>query len=149
GNVQRGVDLVPAGGTVSVEGTVHGDFTVGAKLLTIAFATGETISQQVDTLDVTRRSLLVSVLYGPSSSQSIKFATTKNPGEVQVKVNNLPSGTFLPTGRLIAQGGYGDDDIQVDAGITLSAWLFGGEGNDRLKGGSGDDVLFGGNGDDT
>src|SRR5262249_21852278 len=32
-NIQRGVDLVPAGSTVNVETGVHGDFKVGAKLL--------------------------------------------------------------------------------------------------------------------
>jgi Ca2+-binding RTX toxin-like protein len=36
----------------------------------------------------------------------------------------------------------------VADGIALPAWLFGGEGNDRLKGGDGNDYLSGGGGDD-
>ena len=32
--------------------------------------------------------------------------------------------------------------------ITLSAWLYGGTGNDRLHGGGGNDVLLGGDGND-
>jgi Ca2+-binding RTX toxin-like protein len=45
-------------------------------------------------------------------------------------------------------GGAGNDDIQVADSISLPAWLYGGDGNDRLKGGSGNNVLLGGAGDD-
>jgi len=38
--------------------------------------------------------------------------------------------------------------MQVAGSISLSAWLDGGAGNDRLKGGAGNDVLLGGCGDD-
>lgn len=62
--------------------------------------------------------------------------------------NGVSQGTFRPTGRLIALGLGGDDDIEVAASIGLPAWLYGGQGNDRLKGGAGDDVLFGEDGDD-
>jgi Ca2+-binding RTX toxin-like protein len=41
-----------------------------------------------------------------------------------------------------------DDDIQVAGGISLPAWLYGGDGNDRLNGGNGNNVLLGGAGDD-
>src|SRR5207244_10343257 len=58
-------------------------------------------------------------------------------------------GTFAPTGKVLAFGEAGDDDIQVAGGISLPAWLYGGDGNDRLKGGAGNNVLEGGNGDDT
>src|SRR5207248_8678823 len=57
-------------------------------------------------------------------------------------------GTFLPTSRIGAFGGRGDDDLQVACGIRLPAWLDGCSGNDRLKGGDGNDVLLGGAGDD-
>src|SRR5207249_2896173 len=46
-------------------------------------------------------------------------------------------------------GQAGDDDIRVSGSITLAAWLYGGDGNDRLEGGAGDNVLLGGDGDDT
>jgi uncharacterized delta-60 repeat protein len=143
GSVQRGVNAVPTGGTVNVQAGVHGDYNVGSRLLTIAYQSGQTITQQADTLDATKRELVVS--NGYTGSNSIRFVAGTNPGEVQMNVNNLPRGTFLPTGRLIAWGGYGDD-VQVDSTITLSAWLYG-AGNCRLKGGGGNNVLIGGGSD--
>src|SRR5262249_22193995 len=119
---------------------VHGDFKVGAKLLTIAYETGQTITQQADTLDATKRSLVV---WDYNPGDSIKFVTGTNPGEVQMNINNLPRGTFLPTGRLIAHAESSGQDVQVDSGIFLSAWLYGDSDNDRLKGGSGNNVLIG------
>jgi Ca2+-binding RTX toxin-like protein len=62
--------------------------------------------------------------------------------------NVLLLAQFAPTARLIAYGGSGDDDIQVVGGISLPAWLYGGDGNDRLQGGDGNNVLVGGAGDD-
>mgnify|MGYP002065631757 CR=1 FL=1 len=43
----------------------------------------------------------------------------------------------------------GNDTIQVSGSIGLPAWLYGGEGNDRVKGGAGDDVIAGGTGNDV
>jgi Ca2+-binding RTX toxin-like protein len=60
----------------------------------------------------------------------------------------VPTGTFIPTGRLIANGEGGHDDITVNGSIALNAVLNGGAGNDRLKGGAGHDNLLGGEGDD-
>src|SRR5205823_12867153 len=103
-NIQRGVNLVPTGGTVNVETGVHGAYSVGAKLLTISYQVGQIITQQADTLDATKRALVV---WDSGFNNSIKFVTGLNPGEVQLNVNNLPSGTFLPTGRLIVHArGY-------------------------------------------
>src|SRR5213078_1254620 len=62
--------------------------------------------------------------------------------------NGTDLGTFQPTGRIIVNGLAGNDDIQVAGGVTVSCWLDGGDGNDRLKGGSGNNVLLGGAGDD-
>jgi Ca2+-binding RTX toxin-like protein len=63
---------------------------------------------------------------------------------VTVLVNALAAGTFSPTGRLVGYGLGGDDVIQVSGGVGLPAWLYGGEGNDRLTGGGGASVLLGG-----
>jgi uncharacterized delta-60 repeat protein len=146
GRVQRGVDLVPAGGVVNVEAGVGGHFSAGAKLLTVAFADGSSMTQQIDTLDPSRRSLVV---LGTEGNDVIKFESEDDPG-VRVEMNNVPSGTFLPTGRLIAIGNDGSDDIEVSSDIHLSAWLYGGaSGNNYLQGGGGNDVLVGGFGDDT
>src|SRR5262249_3558398 len=118
GSVQRGVDVVPSGGTVNVQTGVHGDYHVGARPLTIAYDNGASITQQADSLDATQRSLTV---WGSYADNNIRFVTGSNPGEVQVNLNNLPRGTFLPTGRLIAYGRDYGNDIQVDDGIALSA----------------------------
>jgi Ca2+-binding RTX toxin-like protein len=40
------------------------------------------------------------------------------------------------------------DDLPSDNTVSLSAWLYGEGGNDRLKGGASNDVLMGGAGDD-
>ncbi|MFO0852207.1 MAG: hypothetical protein U0871_27135 [Gemmataceae bacterium] len=69
-------------------------------------------------------------------------------GAVQVQANGMSVGAFAPTGRVVVYAQAGDDDVQVAGGITLPAWLYGGDGNDRLKGGSGTNVLTGGGGDD-
>jgi uncharacterized delta-60 repeat protein len=145
GSVQRGVNVVPAGGTVNVQAGVKGTYYVGSKLLTLAYDNGLTITQQADTLDATRHELLVSDV-NTTGSNSIKFVAGTNPGEVQLNVNNLLQATFLPTGRLVDYAGYGDD-VQVDSAVTLSAWLYG-SGNDRLKGGGGNNVLIGSGGGD-
>jgi hypothetical protein len=139
-SIQRGVNVVPSGDTVNVQTGVKGDYSVGSKLLTIAFQSGASITQQADTLDASTRELLISDVF-TSGSNGIKFVAGTNPGEVQMNVNNLPHGTFLPTGRLVAHAAYGDD-VQVDSALTLSAWLYADGGNDRLKGGSGNNVLI-------
>jgi uncharacterized delta-60 repeat protein len=138
GSVQRGVNVVPAGGTVNVQTGVKGPYSAGSKLLTIAYLSGQIITLEADTLDATKRELFVQ---DNASGDSIKFVAGTNPGEVQLNINNLPNGTFLPTGRLVAYAGYGAD-VQVDSTITLSIWLYG-RGNCRLKGGSGNNVLIG------
>src|SRR5205085_2018272 len=71
-----------------------------------------------------------------------------NSGGIMVTINALPAGGFAPTGRLVAHGLAGDDDLQVAGGIARPAWLYGDGGNDRLKGGNGNNVLLGGDGDD-
>src|SRR5262249_62322647 len=42
----------------------------------------------------------------------------------------------------------GKDEVKVSGGVGVPAWVYGGDGNDRLRGGRGDDVLSGGDGDD-
>ncbi len=45
-------------------------------------------------------------------------------------------------------GQAGDDKITIADNIDLTAWLYGGDGDDELEGGKGDDVLIGGAGKD-
>ena len=148
GNIQLGVDAITPGGTVNVEaGGKFKDYAPGSKLVTIAFQNGPSLTQETDSLNPDERSLVVTgtpgndqILFNPGGGQG---------GSVKVLVNNLPQGVFSPTGRLIAYGMGGDDDIEVAGGVTLPAWLFGGTGNTRLKGGGGNNVLIGGGGDNV
>ena len=57
-------------------------------------------------------------------------------------------GTYSLNGHLVVRGLAGNDDIQTDGNVAVSAWLYGDAGDDRLKGGGGNDVLLGGDGDD-
>ncbi|HUG67648.1 MAG TPA: PKD domain-containing protein [Pirellulaceae bacterium] len=88
------------------------------------------------------------IIGGTAGNDRILFSPSDNSGAIEVKLNGVSLGVFTPSGRLIACGMQGDDDIEVAGSITLPAWLYGNEGNDRLKGGAGDDVLDGGAGDD-
>lgn len=64
-------------------------------------------------------------------------------------LNDVSLGVCVTPTRLIAYGRGGDDDIQVAGSITVASWLYGENGNDRLRGGAGDDILLGGDGDDA
>ena len=146
GSIQRGVDAVSPGDTVNVEAGSYTNYDVGSKLVTIAFANGPVLTQQADSLNPSVRSLVVT---GTPGNDKILFNPGGGPGStIKVMVNDLPQATFSPDGRLIAYGLAGDDDIEVAGGLTLPAWLYGGDGNDRLKGGGGNNVLLGGDGDD-
>jgi hypothetical protein len=85
---------------------------------------------------------------GTLGDDTILFTTQGNTGAVQVVMNGASLGTFTPTGRIIAFGQAGNDDIEVSGKIGLPAWLYGGDGNDTLRGGGGNSVLIGGAGDD-
>ena len=73
-----------------------------------------------------------------------------NPSKgVKLLINGKSQGSFAPTSRTVVYGQDGNDNIQVAGGVRLAAWLYGGNGNDRLKGGNGNDFLFGGAGNDN
>jgi uncharacterized delta-60 repeat protein len=85
---------------------------------------------------------------GTGGDDRILFLPGPQPGTVTVWLNGKNLGTYQPTGRIVANGLGGNDFIMVSPAIHLSAWLYGGDGNDILMGGSGNDVLIGGAGDD-
>ena len=153
GSIQRGVNAVAAGGTVNVEdGTDddgHGEhdwyapYNAGSKLLTVAFENGPVLTQEADALNPALRTLVVQ---GAPGDNQIRFAADDACGGVWVGVNDVAPGTFRPTGRLIAYGGAGDNDIRVSENISLPAWLYGGSGDNWLQGGGGNNVLVGGSG---
>lgn len=88
------------------------------------------------------------VIEGTDGPDSIQFTPGSDRGEIVATLNGVLLGTFSALTRLTAHGRGGDDEIQVAGSIDVATWLYGGEGNDRLKGGAGHDVLDGGAGDD-
>ena len=142
GSIQRGVDAVAAGGTVNVAAGWYNNYDAGSKLLTISFQDGPTLSQQPNSQDPSLRDVVVT---GTDRNDQILFSPG---GGLQVQVNGLPTARFAPTGRIVAYGLGGNDQIQVSGGIGLPALLFGGTGNDLLQDGGGDSVLVGGDGND-
>jgi uncharacterized delta-60 repeat protein len=89
------------------------------------------------------------VASGTTGDDRIDFRAGEAAGAVIVTVNGAVAGTFTPTSRILAYGWAGNDSIRVDKKIALSAWLYGGDGDDDLRGGSGHDVLQGGTGNDA
>jgi Ca2+-binding RTX toxin-like protein len=139
--------LNPSATPVQIELLVSGtaaNYSVGDKLLTVAFVNGPTISQQPDELNPGQRKLVVT---GTAGNDNIAFK--EKADGVTVAIAGYPTGSFLQRGRLVAFGLGGDDVIDASNSIHLSAWLYGGDGNDSLKGGGGNDMLQGGAGNDS
>jgi uncharacterized delta-60 repeat protein/uncharacterized repeat protein (TIGR01451 family) len=88
------------------------------------------------------------VIGGTAEGDQIVASPGVTAGTIMVTLNGILSGPYQPTGRIIVYGLAGDDNIQFAGSITLAAWLYGQEGDDRLKGGAGNDLLQGGTGDD-
>jgi Ca2+-binding RTX toxin-like protein len=114
--------------------------TAASKSITV-----KAVELQTNPFDSTKMDLVVG---GTAGNDTIYFSPVGNQGLIQVTINGVSQGTFAPTGRVVAYGQAGNDDIQVAGSINLPAWLYGGDGNDRLNGGSGPNVLLGGAGDD-
>lgn len=76
------------------------------------------------------------------------IAVNKVTGGVEVIVNSVNLGVWSPTQAIVAYGYGGDDEVQIAGSIMLTAWLYGGNGHDKLKGAGGHDVLLGQDGDD-
>jgi uncharacterized repeat protein (TIGR01451 family) len=72
--------------------------------------------------------------------------------DLNVTINGVTTEVMAPAGghysRVVVYAGDGNDDVTQAGSITVPGWLYGGNGNDRLKGGSGDNVIVGGAGDD-
>jgi extracellular elastinolytic metalloproteinase len=134
-----------ADGYYTVTLTVRDDdagTATSSKLVTIAV-----VALQADPLIPGATDLVVGG--GDATADAIHFDPVDNDGTIAVTLNGVVLGNYQPTGRLIAFGQGGDDDIEVAGSIGLQAWLYGGAGNDLLKGGGGLSLLMGGAGDDT
>jgi uncharacterized delta-60 repeat protein len=103
------------------------------------------VELQPDASDPSKVNLVVG---GTAGSDEISFEKNRMGAGVQVFVNGQNLGLFNPTGKLVAFGGAGNDDIGIAGGLDMNGELWGGDGNDTLKGGKGNDTLIGGAGAD-
>ena len=103
------------------------------------------VAMQRDPNDSAKTALAVG---GTVGNDRIRITPRGNQGSLDVKLEGVSLGSYSPNGSIMVYGQAGDDDMELAASIKLAAWLFGGEGNDRLTGGNGSSVLLGGPGDD-
>jgi hypothetical protein len=157
GSIQRAIDAVPAGYTVNVKALRQDrddcshfqDYTVGSKPLTVAFQNGPTLQLAADSA-LAADSTTLRVTGGPQDHTHIAFERGDRAGAIEVKIGGLPTGTFAPTGGIVAHGGGGSHArIEVDPHITLLALLFADGADAHLEGGGGPTVEVGGGGDHT
>ncbi|MEK7422828.1 MAG: hypothetical protein AAB131_03200, partial [Actinomycetota bacterium] len=99
----------------------------------------------VENPDTGETDLLVT---GTVDPDRIFVRPSQPPGTVNVHLNDAPTESFLPTGRIIVQSFEGDDLVRIARRIQLSAHLDTGDGSDTARGGGGDDILMGQDGDD-
>jgi hypothetical protein len=102
------------------------------------------VAMQPNPFDPTKTDLVIG---GTTCDDDIR-AQSNCDGTVRVLFGYTSLGNFAPTGRIVVYAQAGDDDVRVSENITLPAWLYGGDGNDRLTGGGGNNVLVGGDGND-
>jgi uncharacterized repeat protein (TIGR01451 family) len=141
-------DALANGATIS--NTVWASTTTAERSLANNHATANTaivetgVSLEPDPLDATKTDLVI----GGTSGNDTIVVSSGVGNRVIVVMNGVRYGPYVPTGRIVAYGRAGNDSISVSPTISLSAFLYGGPGNDFLSGGSGDNVLVGGSGDD-
>lgn len=82
-----------------------------------------------------------------TSGKDLIVVTPLCRGKVAVFLNGRFAGKFNPTGRIIIEGGDGND-VLMAAGVGVPVALFGGAGDDKLIGGRCADLLSGGDGSD-
>jgi Ca2+-binding RTX toxin-like protein len=89
-------------------------------------------------------------VHGTSASDVITIAVDgADPTKLDVTINGVMSQfTLSSVDHILVVAGKGDDDVNVNADVSIDCKLIGNAGNDTLIGGSGDDVLLGGKGDD-
>jgi len=81
------------------------------------------------------------VIGGTSSAEAIRISSVT--GGVEVFINAASVGVFNPSHAIVVHAYAGNDDVQVAGSIALPAWIYGGDGDDRLKGGAGADMIQG------
>jgi PKD repeat protein len=146
------VDLTGAATTGSMFAytpTEPGAYTI---TLTVTDKDGgtSTVQHQVVVAAVAGATLLPGgrlVIVGTDGADKIMVNPGGGAPEIKVKVNGSDQ-TFIGVTEVVIYANGGDDDVKVAGGVALNAWLFGGDGHDRLMGGGGNNVVVGGAGND-
>ena len=136
------------GGSVDLQGNtliVHGD---GQFIENLSPAAMITTGNEYQTESATLYVPADVVVFGTPGDDNLDFLPGNNAGEINIDASGVPRETLMPTGRLVAFGGDGNDTIQASSSLSIPAWFYGEKGNDRLRGAEGSDVLLGGPGDD-
>jgi Ca2+-binding RTX toxin-like protein len=135
--------IIQQAGTEPVVLSAGGTITATAEGTTVI---GDEVQIDSPTAPVFHTSSMA--VFGTPSADHIQFRQGSTAGSVEAFVNGVSRGVIQSATRLIAHGLGGDDDIEVVGNVQTSAWLYGDDGDDRMKGGAGHDVLLGGDGDD-
>jgi len=148
--------------SLGVTATVHvgtQDFTSSAAYQYVTvFAVAVTV--QADPGDATKKALVVE---GTANAETLVLSPGTGNGVV-LSIDGTSVGTFAAPGgvafaHLLVYGYGGNDSLRLTGGLTVPAFLFGGDGNDTLDaggstagnvlvGGAGADALTGGSGRD-
>jgi len=144
-------DLMTVSGTSITRGDEVIRFTTAVETLTVDTGDGgdRVVIETKSVVPMVVRGNTELAVEGTEGPDRIHFTPGENPGEIVAWLNDVSLGVCVTPTRLIAYGRGGDDDIQVAGSITVASWLYGENGNDRLRGGAGDDILLGGDGDDA
>ena len=117
---------------------------------------GSTVSVQPFALesDPLYPGMMAFMVGGTAANDNITIGAGSPTGSLTLNLNGANYGTFAPPAgasfsRVVVYGLAGNDTITVSTSVLVSAWLYGGDGDDKLTGGSGNDVLIGGAGKDT
>ena len=88
---------------------------------------------------------------GTSDNNNLVITTNPNGAYLEIILDGEVVSDTIPLSdvtEIRAWGHDGDDKMQVSGSIDVPVWLYGQDGNDKLRGGGGNDVLIGGAGDD-
>ncbi len=103
------------------------------------------IGLSTSAVDPTKTDLVIG---GQTSARDSVYIYNNSRGGLTVMLNGRVY-SYNPTGRVVVYGRGGNDFLYLSSTVKVSAWLYGGDGNDTLYGGAGDDMLNGGSGNDS
>src|SRR5262249_16668577 len=91
----------------------------------------------------------VLVVIGTKQGDDISIGPAQDPSQIEVRIDKAGVDQMFDASqisRIMVYGQGGDDHIQVDPSIALSAMIFGGDGDDHIEAGRGPPLVVGGRG---